>query len=308
MERPTGGRQRAEAVARGCGITALVAAGLVCLLVLIALWQLHRAWDRKPPDIDAFAHAAATRTADAAAARTSSAQLAELTSALPWAAPLGTSVADSCRTENESALFGAARWAPVNCVRSTVVYVAFDGDLRTRVHQLDATLAARRWVGATSLENSLTAMTARIGQTAGAPSPAGPQQRSTEAPTPPPLCVSAGYRPSSQNYGMAHGGLGVRLRVAVAERPCTPEADTGDIQVGGTTEKYTVDGTVYLTWHPLATLTVSRSAHVMHRYVAAFSLVDSYAVQSTTPRTAPPAPPTTRYGVPPCLTGSHACH
>ena len=304
MGKPTGARDRAEAVARGCGITVLVAAGLVCLLVFFALWQLHRTLDRKPPDTGGFAHSEATRTADAAAARTSSAQLAELTSALPSAAPLGTSVADSCRTETENSFIGPPRWAPVHCHRSTVVYVAFDGDLRTRLRQLDAVLAAQRWVGSASLQDSLTA---RMSPTAGDPSPAGSQQGSTEAPTPPPACWSTGYGPASQKHGMAHGGLGVRLRVAVAERPCTPQADTGDLQLGGPPEKFTADGTVYLAWHPLAAASVSRSAYATHRYVAAFSLVDSYVVQST-PTTSPPPPPTTGYGLPPCLTGSHQCH
>jgi hypothetical protein len=47
--------------------------------------------------------------------------------------PLGTSVADSCRTQDQNPFIGRAHWAPVSCARSTVVYVAFDGDIRARL-------------------------------------------------------------------------------------------------------------------------------------------------------------------------------
>lgn len=90
-----------------------------------------------------------------------------------------------------------------------------------------------------------------------------------------------------QQQELAHGGLGVRLRVSVAELPCTPQADTGDIQLGGTLEKSATDGITYLTWHPLSTSAVSRSAYTAHRYLAAFSLVDSYALQPTPTASAP---------------------
>lgn len=303
MDHPTGGRGRAEAPARGCLITVLIAVGVVAALLLCALWQIHRVLYRTPPDIGAFAHSAGTRTADADAARTSSARLTHLTSALPWAVPLGTSVADSCRTENQNAFFGPAHWAPIHCERSSVLYLAFDGNIRTRLQRLDAVLAEQQWVGSDSSPNTLTWAATWSSQAGGDPSPAAPQQGSTEPPGSQPICLSTTYDPAAQKHGFPYGGLRVRLRVAVAELPCTPRADTGDIQMGGRPEKSAADGTVYLAWHPLATGTVSRSAYTAHRYVAAFSLVDSYAVQATQTTSAPPPP--TRYGVPPCLTGSH---
>ncbi|MET8647578.1 hypothetical protein [Streptomyces sp. NPDC004675] len=269
-------------------IPVLVAVGVVCALVL---WQIHRTLDRTPPDVGAFAHSAATRTADAAAARTSSARLTNLTAALPWAVLLGTSVADSCRTEDQNPFIGPAHWAPINCVRSSVLYLAFDGDIRTHLHQLDAVLAEQEWVGSGSSPNTLTGMATWMSQAGGDPSPAASQQGSTDPPGSQPICLSTTYGPAAQKHDIPYGGLGVRLRVAVAELPCTPRAETGDIQIGGRPEKSAVDGTVYLAWHPLLTDTVSRSAYTTHRYVAAFSLVDSYAVQST-PTTSPPSPPT----------------
>jgi hypothetical protein len=79
----------------------------LCGPALLVLWQIHRAWDRSPPDAGGFAHSDTTRTADTAAAPTSSARLADLTAALPGTVPLGTSVADSCRTHDQNPLIGA---------------------------------------------------------------------------------------------------------------------------------------------------------------------------------------------------------
>ncbi|MFF4897587.1 hypothetical protein [Streptomyces sp. NPDC001068] len=280
MDHPTGGNGPAGALTRGCVIAVLVPVSLVCALVLR---QIHHTLDRTPPNVGAFAHSAATQTADAAAARTSSAGLTNLTAALPWAVPLGTSVADSCQTEDRNPFIGPARWAPINCVRSSVLYLAFDGNIRTHLRQLDAGLAEREWVGSGSSPNTLTGTATWMSQAGGEPSPAGSQQGSTEPPGSQPTCLSTTYGPATQKHDIPHGGLGVRLRVAVAELPCTPRAETGDIQLGGRLEKAAVGGTVYLAWHPLLTDAVSRSAYTTHRYVVAFSLVDRYAVQSTAP-------------------------
>lgn len=278
-----------EAVLRGCGITVLVAFCVMCALVLGLLWQMHRAWNRPPPDVGAFAHSAATRTADAADAQRSSERLADLGSALPWAVPLGTSVADSCRTQEQSSLFGKRNWEPVTCTRSSVLYVAFDGDIHTHLRQLDTLLARQEWLAGDSPQGMPTRTPTRLSKAGADPSPAVPERGSTETPSPRPICLSEMYGPP---HGLPHGGTGVRLRVAVAERPCTPDAITGDVQVGLTPQKSTTDPTVYLDWRPLSTGTVSATAFASHRYVAAFSLVDAYAAQS--PATTSPAPPPTR--------------
>ncbi|MGW3284616.1 hypothetical protein ACWDR3_08230 [Streptomyces sp. NPDC001002] len=267
---------------------------VVCALALLALWQIHRVLDRtSPPDVGAFAHSATTRAAGEAAARTSSARLTNLTSALPWGVPLGTSVADSCRTEDRNPFFGPARWAPINCVRSSVLYLAFDGDIHARLRQLDAVLAEQEWASSGSSPKPLTGMATWMSQAGGDPSPAASQRGSTEPPGSQPTCLSTTYGPAAQKPDLPHGGLGVRLRVAVAELPCTPSAETGDIQINGRPEKSASDGTVYLAWHPLLTDKVSRDAYTAHHYVAAFSLVDGYAVEST-PTTSPPPSPTGR--------------
>ncbi|MEV7076189.1 hypothetical protein [Streptomyces sp. NPDC093990] len=287
MDHPMGRRGGGGALPRGCVIALLATVGAVCVVVLYVLWQIHRTLDRTPPDVGAFAHSAPTRTAGEAAARRSSARLTKLTSALPWAVPVGTSVADSCRTEDQNPFFGPARWAPINCVRSSVVYLAFDGDVRTRLQQLDTVLAEQKWVGSGQSPHTLTGMATWLSQAGGDPSPAVSQQGSTASPGSQPTCLSTTYGPPTQKQEMPHGGLGVRLRVSVGERPCMPRTDTGDIQTGGTVTKSADEGAVYLAWHPLSTFAVSRSAYTTHRYVAALSLTDSYAVQSTPTTSAP---------------------
>lgn len=303
MDQRTGGDGRGQSLARGCGTTALVVLFAVCALALLVLWQIHRALDRSPPDLRGFAHSDTTRTADAAAARTSSARLADLTAALPGAVPLGTSVADSCRTEDLNPFIGRARWAPATCTRSTVVYLAFDGDIRTRLRRLDTTLARQDWVGGSGPARTLTGTATWMGQAGGDPAAPAAQRGSTAPPGSLPICLSTTYGPASQARALPHGGPGVRLRVAVAQSPCPPAVDTGDIQFAGAPERDGTDGAVYLAWHPLLVDRVSRAAYTAHRYVAAFSLVDTYAVQSDPTTSAPPRP--TRYGGPPCLSGSH---
>ncbi|MFE3269190.1 hypothetical protein [Streptomyces sp. NPDC059215] len=285
MDHPAGVLGRSGAPARGRIITVLVTFSVVCALIAYALFQIHRTLDRTPPDVAAFAHSHATRTADAAAARKSSARLTRLTSALTWAVPLGTSTVDSCQTRNQNPFFGPARWAPINCARSSVLYLAFDGNIHLRLHQFDAALAGQEWASG-SYPNTLTGMATWMSQAGGDPSPAASQQGSSEPPGSQPICLSTTYIPATKQHRVPYDRLSVRLRVAVAERPYMPSADAGGIPTDG--KKSPIGGTVYLAWHPMSTGAVSRSAYTRHRYVAAFSLVDRYAVQSTPAASAPP--------------------
>lgn len=257
---------------------------------------MARALRLEPPDVGAFAHSAATRAADTAAAQRSSAGLADLASPLPWAVPLGTSVAHSCRTQPQSSLFGKRNWDPVSCTRSSVLYVAFDGDIRTHLRQLDTVLARQEWLAGDPPQRTPTGTAPRLSEAGGDPPPAVSEPGSTEPPSSRPICLSEMYGPP---HGFPRGGTGVRPRVAVAvaTRPCTPEADTGDVQVSITPQRSTIDPAARLNWHPLSTRTVSATAFTTHRYAAAFSLVDAYAAQSPVTTSPTPTPPPTRYGV-----------
>jgi hypothetical protein len=237
----------------------------------------HALAGKPPPDIAPFAHSAATRAADEAAARRSSARLADLTSALPWAAPLGTSVADSCRTLGESTFVGETKtWSTISCVRTSVLYVAFDGDVRSRLRQLDAALAAQGWAAQDGAQATLSA------QNASRQSPAAPPQPGIR-PATQSTCVQQTYAPAAQR-----GRTGVVLTASVAEYPCRPTVPTGDAQAVGPPQKSSGEGVLYLDWRPLWTQTVADRAFAAHRYLAAFSLVDRYATQSPTAH--PPSP------------------
>lgn len=256
----------------------------VCALGVGALWWMHHALAGKPPpDIAPFAHSAATRAADEAAARRSSARLADLTSALPWAAPLGTSVADSCRTLGGRSFVGeATMWSSISCVRTSVLYVAFDGDVRTRLRQLDAALAAQGWAARDGARDMLSALDASRQSPAAPPQPGiRPATRS--------ICLMTTYAPAAQASPAAPGATATALTASVAEYPCTPRVTTGDVQNDGPPRKSRDEGVLYLDYHPLWIQAVARTAYAHHRYLAAFSLTDRYATQSPPARSPSPA-------------------
>jgi hypothetical protein len=239
--------------ARGCVFTVIGAVVLVWALLLYGLWDLGRKMQPvPPPDVAAFAHSATAGTGRAGAARRSAADLAALASALPWAEPLGTSASDLCASVENSAMFGRHSWGPVECVRSDVSYVAFDGDVGARLRALDAALAAQGWTGET--------LTATAVPHDGAASPAPGRGPFT--------VVRHRDSPSGAGYAAVP-----HLRVSVAGAPDDPRVDTDGFPYGGTKE------VVHLTRQSLDPHTVARAGFAAHRYVAAFSLVTRYVVQ-----------------------------
>lgn len=305
MGHPAGGGPGRRNPGWGCATTLLVAVGLVFALLGYMMWDIHHRLNRPPPDVAAFARADTTRTASADAARTDSASLKKLAAAVPWAVPLGTSVADTC-TSLEAGSFGGRTWSPISCTRYTVLYVAFDGELNSRLHQLDAAIDAQGWAGAPSggPPDTLTAMATWMGQVGGDP----PSGKATPSPTvSPPRQISLFVRYTLRSAGGldTHASAAApHLQVGVAGRLNSPSADTGDIQaLGGPPQKLGGEGIVYRAWHPLSTDAVARSAYAEHHYVVAFSITSRYITQ-TVPTTPPYRPPTGN-GVPPCYSGSH---
>lgn len=302
MGYPGGSAGRGAEQGCGCALAVLTVVGLICGVVSYGLWDLHHKLSRTPPDIGAFADSAATRAADDGAQRTATSALGGLTSAVPWAVPLGTSVADSCETRQDNPFIGPADWEPISCTRTTVAYVAFDGDIRTRLHQLDSALGAQEWTGSDG-RPTLTAAATWLSEVGGDPSPNAAQRGSTEPPGSEQIALSvtylhgeAGHRPFSK--------VGTpRLEVAVAGRPIILQVETGDLQGEGPPKRRSGDDTVYRAWHPLSTDAVSRSAYAAHHYVAAFSFTDRYAVQQPRPAVSP-TPSPTGGGLPPCVSGS----
>ncbi|MEV7025626.1 hypothetical protein [Kitasatospora sp. NPDC093558] len=99
-----------------------------------------------PPDVEAMANASSTRSAGREAAERMNGQIAQLRAKAPWAEQLGTSVLDRCESELRVAVaFASGSWELASCERTTSVYVAFDGDLRERLAELDGSIDAQGW-------------------------------------------------------------------------------------------------------------------------------------------------------------------
>ncbi|WP_031522186.1 hypothetical protein [Streptomyces sp. NRRL F-5123] len=287
-------------MARGCAFTAIGAVGVVFALLVCGAWYINEQLKPvPPPDVAAFAHSAPARAARAGAARSASADTAALAAALPGAEPLGTSVSDVCRSLESGAMFGGrSSWGPVQCTRATVAYVAFDGDIAARLRALDAVLAARGWTGST-----LTEAAASPDRTALPPSP-------TESFSPPHAAPTGWGRVSGKYARPPHRAAGydtsASLQVSVAGAPYDPETAAGYLQLGDEPLRRTESGLVHVTWQPLSTHAVAQEAFVTHHYVAAFSVVVRYIVQSP-PATPTKSPTPTTYDPGPCLSGSHTC-
>ncbi|MFD8596223.1 hypothetical protein ACFV1L_14615 [Kitasatospora sp. NPDC059646] len=98
------------------------------------------------PDVEKAARSPAARAADRTATAESDRQLDRLKAALPWASPLGTTVADVCTTSAVNHMgFARQRWNPVTCTRTSTAYLAFDGDFRQHLVLLDTALAGAGW-------------------------------------------------------------------------------------------------------------------------------------------------------------------
>lgn len=133
-----------ERVRRGCAVVAkVVLAGAVGL----AVWVYLSLRPEPQPDVGKAAHSATARAADRALTVQLDGQIDRLRAALPWAAYLGTTVADVCTTDSTTTAFTFTRqrWLPVTCTRTTTMYEAFDGDFLERLGQLDAALTAAQW-------------------------------------------------------------------------------------------------------------------------------------------------------------------
>lgn len=60
-----------------------------------------------------------------------------------------TSTSGNSRTTgpDENPFLGRAHWAPITCARNSIRHFAFDGDIHTRLHQLDLVPAEEGWTG-----------------------------------------------------------------------------------------------------------------------------------------------------------------
>ncbi|MEY9862459.1 hypothetical protein ABH935_008107 [Catenulispora sp. GAS73] len=131
-------------LAGGCAV--IVAVPLVWLGVSVYSTEQNMEPESQP-DVVKAAQSAIARSADQAVSAQVDSRIGQVRAALPWAAYLGTTVADVCRTVyTPSAFFGArSTWSPVTCTRTDTVYEAFDGDFKQRLAQLDGALDGAGW-------------------------------------------------------------------------------------------------------------------------------------------------------------------
>ncbi|MER5862896.1 hypothetical protein [Kitasatospora sp. NPDC002040] len=232
-------------------------------------WRIHSRLHPEPPDVAAVAGAAPTLTAHQQAAAFSDLLAAQLRAATPWAAFQDSSVADLCRTVLVAPRRSAApQWSPVGCSRTTVVYVAFDGDLEQRLADLDRTMVGLRWTPGPSDGSDPGAGLVRQLHRDG-PNSVAVHHHPTGAPPDDPAAAV--------------------LTVAVADRPA---AGSGLPLVPGSWDDWhgvgdadgrpdpgrpnRSDRAVVLDWRRVDGIELSARAHARHRYLAAFGLSQVY--------------------------------
>ncbi|WP_405020476.1 hypothetical protein OHV05_30120 [Kitasatospora sp. NBC_00070] len=254
--------------------------------------------DAEPPDVTAMANAPATRAADRAAAELTDSQLGLLHARTPWAEQLGTSAADLCFSRSWSGSFGSGeRWDPVTCRRTGTTYLAFDGEIRQRLDELDHTVAALGW-----LPDGGTWLTDADRHLQAPDSPAHPAATESAHPRQVPVRLHL-------SYTRLHTGP-LTLSIDVLEVPAVPAgagswgswADTRSL--GGMPHQNDSSArAVYLTWRPVDSTALLGST--AHRYVAAFSFDAKYYVEPPAHSPEPSAPPA---GAPACHSGSGRCN
>ncbi|RAG80372.1 hypothetical protein DN069_38505 [Streptacidiphilus pinicola] len=120
---------------------AIVTAVLVGIPVL-AFVGVRENSDPHRPDIVAITKSGAVSSADASTTTDMDRIDAGLNS-LPWLAKVATSVVDTCESRMSGEFF--AKFGPVTCGRSTTYYLAFDGNLLTRTHEISAAIEQAGW-------------------------------------------------------------------------------------------------------------------------------------------------------------------
>jgi hypothetical protein len=117
----------ATRVARAFGIVVLSLVAVLSVAVLALVIGLHFAL--QPPDVEDEAHSSEAQAARAHITAVQDATLAAFAAKAPGATSLATSIEDAC---SSSEVGMAALKAHVSCSRTTVRYLAVDGD-RTRL-------------------------------------------------------------------------------------------------------------------------------------------------------------------------------
>ncbi|WP_406202322.1 hypothetical protein OH807_23845 [Kitasatospora sp. NBC_01560] len=250
----------------------MVVAGAV-IFVGVAAWQWHDLTTvPHGPDAQALARSAETREARDRAVAFGAEQTARLRAAAPWAEVLGDSVADRCHAEARSGSFGGKpAWSPVLCVRTTVLYAAFDGEIEPRLADLDGALAGLGWK-ARSDGRSLVQRLQRM-HSPGADATAEQTAEALARPN----TVSVDHVPGD-------GRKSTALTVGVADRTGVPPVsgswDNRPSLSGPDAKPYLDEEServVYLDWRRADIEAIKAKAYAGHRYLLAIGLTQTYA-------------------------------
>ncbi|MFF0295749.1 hypothetical protein ACFYST_19485 [Kitasatospora sp. NPDC004614] len=188
-------------------------------------------------------------------------QLAQLRTALPWATPLGTTVADICETYPANTGFTRRTWTPVMCTRTGTAYLAFDGDFREHLAQLDTTLATAGWKPKQGPGDppGLVADFDRMHPVD------GPPDKATMQYTPP---IPSVFVIPHDNGAYP---LGPHATVEVVQAPLLPRIDDGTAEHDRTLEYPTVTPTHFVDWQPYSHTQLS-TAYPAHGAILAISV------------------------------------
>lgn len=270
----------------------------VIAVVVLAVWSISRIFSPPtPPDVDAQANAPGTRVADQGAEAQADYQLKQLRAQTSWADQLGRSVVDLCRSGLISGSFGSwGSWSPVSCQRTTIVYLAFDGDVQQRLAELDQTLDALGWQSRNP-QQGLVAQDRYMHQPPYGADPAQSAQAEAR-----PTDISVDY--------VSRQAATAALSVEVSQTPSIlvlpgswDDWSSAHSPDGRPYQNDQFDRVVYVTWQPVNAPALVRTT--AHRYIAAFDFGTTYYTQ---PQPAPTptdlAPPETSA----CRSGSNHCN
>ncbi|WP_194916804.1 hypothetical protein [Catenulispora rubra] len=240
---------------------AKTAGGCAVILAVPLVWfgvsvfsSFQRMEPESQPDVVKAAQSATARSADQAVSAQVDSRVGQVRAALPWAAYLGTTVADVCQTvHTPSGSFGArSTWSPVTCTRTDTVYEAFDGDLQQRLAQLDGVLGGAGW--------------RPLGQVA-----APKQDRSGVVKLPYYVPITRDFTPPTGTA--AYGEQACQVEVTRA--PHLPDLDDGTAAHDLALKDPSAGTSYYRAWQPYSPAQVA-TAYPAHSAVVAFTLSVRY--------------------------------
>ncbi len=291
---------------KGCLGAAVTVLGVFGVLAGWFGWSLHQAAHPTPPDVGAFARAAATREADRAVTTMTDSQINAFREATPWAAYVGESTVDVCQSQIRSAFVTFhPLWSPVSCARSTTLYLAFDGSLQQRLKQLDeVTQQSLRWQAPSSNgAGPAEGLAATLAYERRPPDGAEPSQSAAASARPADISVRYSLPTGSRTSGVSGP------TVSVAQKPAELQTDFwgGFAGLDGTAKQPygndADDRSVYLTWKPVPPKALAGTAYTSHGFLLSVSFTSSYATQQ--PARPAPTSPAPYYS--PCYSGSGTC-